>query len=128
MQDSKMRFSVHALAILSVLTLWASNPSNAAELVMIERQGCVWCARFDAEIAPAYPRTDEGKRAPLRRVDITQAWPADLAGVASEHFTPSFILVDDGREVGRIRGYPGNEFFLYLLGGILAKLDAPNAG
>lgn len=123
-----MRFSVHALAILSMLTLWMGTPSAAAELVMIERQGCVWCARFDAEIAPAYPKTEEGQRAPLRRVDIAQQWPADLKGIVGEHFTPSFILIDDGKEIGRIRGYPGSEFFWYLLGDILAKLDAPTAG
>lgn len=123
-----MRFSVYALAILSMLTLWMGAPSAAAELVMIERPGCVWCARFDAEIAPAYPKTEEGQRAPLRRVDITQTWPADLKGIASEHFTPSFILIEDGQEIGRIRGYPGSEFFWYLLGDILAKLDAPTAG
>jgi thioredoxin-related protein len=123
-----MRFSVYALAILSMLTLWMGTPSTAAELVMIERPGCVWCARFDAEIAPAYPKTEEGRRAPLRRVDMTQQWPADLEGIASEHFTPSFILIEDGQEIGRIRGYPGSEFFWYLLGDILAKLEAPTAG
>jgi thioredoxin-related protein len=123
-----MRFSVYALAILSMLTLWMGTPSTAAELVMIERPGCVWCARFDAEIAPAYPKTEEGRRTPLRRVDMTQQWPADLEGIASEHFTPSFILIEDGQEIGRIRGYPGSEFFWYLLGDILAKLDAPTAG
>lgn len=122
-----MRFSVHALAILSMLTLWMGAPSAAAELVMLERPGCVWCAHFNAEIAPAYPKTEEGKRAPLRRVDITKAWPPDLKGIAGEHFTPTFILVDDGKEIGRIRGYPGDQFFWYLLGDILAKLDMPSA-
>lgn len=122
-----MRFSVYALALLSVLMAWQSPPAAAAELVMLERPGCVWCARFDAEIAPAYPKTEEGQRAPLRRVDITQPWPTDLESIASERYTPTFILVADSKEIGRIRGYPGNEFFWYLLGGILSELDAPTA-
>ncbi|MGB3387129.1 MAG: transcriptional regulator [Pseudaminobacter sp.] len=123
-----MRFSVHGLIVLLALTFGAAAPSAAAELVMLERPGCVWCARFNAEIAPAYPKTEEGKRAPLRRVDITGPWPADLEEIASEQFTPSFILVEDGKEIGRVRGYPGSEFFWYLLGDILAKLDAPTSG
>lgn len=98
---------------------------RTAELLMLEQPGCVWCARFDAEIAPAYPNTEEGRRAPLRRVDITREWPADLKGIASERFTPTFVLVEDGREIGRIRGYPGDEFFWYLLDELIAKLDGP---
>ena len=102
-------------------------PARAAELLMLEQPGCVWCARFNAEIAPAYPKTAEGARAPLRRVDITGEWPADLAGIASERFTPTFVLVEDGKEVGRIRGYPGDEFFWYLLAELIAKLDTQDA-
>lgn len=123
-----MRFSVLALLLPLALMLPAAAPAAAAELVMLERPGCVWCAQFNAEIAPAYPRTEEGRRAPLRRVDLTAPWPADLAGITSEQFTPTFILVEDGKELGRIRGYPGNEFFWYLLGEMLARLDAPTAG
>lgn len=123
-----MPFSVHALTLLPALLLGAVAPAVAAELVMLERPGCVWCARFNAEIAPAYPKTDEGKRAPLRRVDITGQWPADLEGIPSEQFTPTFILVEEGKEIGRIRGYPGSEFFWYLLGDVLAKLDASTSG
>lgn len=101
---------------------WAST-GTAAELVMLEQAGCAWCARFNAEIAPAYPKTEEGKRAPLRRVDINAPWPGDLAGIATERFTPTFVLVEDGKEIARMRGYPGDEFFWYRLGEMLAELD-----
>ena len=100
-------------------------PANAAELLMLERPGCVWCARFNDEIAPIYPKTEEGRIAPLRRVDITDPWPADLEGIASERYTPTFVLIDKGEEIGRIRGYPGDEFFWYLVTELIAKLDQP---
>ncbi|MDA9435881.1 thioredoxin [Bradyrhizobium sp. CCBAU 51627] len=94
--------------------------SRAAELVMFERAGCVWCARFDAEIAPIYSRTEEGRAAPLRRVDLNRPLPADLSGIDPGVFTPSFVVVQEGREIGRIRGYPGDSFFFGLLSRILA--------
>ena len=100
-------------------------PADAAELLMLERPGCVWCARFNDEIAPIYPKTEEGRIAPLRRVDITDPWPADLEGIASERYTPTFVLIDKGEEIGRIRGYPGDEFFWYLVTELIAKLDQP---
>jgi hypothetical protein len=109
-----------ALALLLAL---AGASAHAAELLMFEQKGCVWCERFEREIAPAYDKTDEGKRAPLRRVDIGKAMPPDLAFVRRERFTPVFVLVDGGREFGRIRGYPGDTFFWGLLAGMIEKLD-----
>jgi len=96
--------------------------AKAAELIMLERPGCAWCARWNREIAPIYPLTDEGRRAPLRRVDVTAPWPADLGNIAGDFYTPTFIVVEDGAEVARLRGYPGDNFFWPLLGEMLGKL------
>jgi len=109
-----------ALVAAGVLTFSAGV--QGAELLMLEQPGCVWCAQFDAEIAPAWPKTAQGRLAPLRRVDITRPWPSDLEGIAKERFTPTFVLMDGGREIGRIRGYVGNEFFWYRIGELLALL------
>jgi hypothetical protein len=109
--------------VLALLLALAGTSVHAAELVMFTQKGCPWCERFDREIAPAYDKTDEGRRAPLRRVDIGQSMPADLAFVRRERFTPVFVLVDRGREFGRIRGYPGDTFFWGLLAGMIEKLD-----
>jgi hypothetical protein len=114
-----------ALRIIAAVlfALLSAAPTRAAELVMFEQKGCVWCERFDREVAPAYAKTDEGRRAPLRRVDIGRSMPPDLAFVRRERFTPVFVLVDRGREFGRIRGYPGDTFFWGLLAGMIEKLD-----
>lgn len=114
--------SVRVLALVLILLGAASRPAGAAELLMLEQPGCTWCARFNAEIAPAWPKTAEGRRASLRRVDITEKWPIDLADVQKERFTPTFVLMDEGVEVGRLRGYVGDEFFWFAIGELLAKL------
>lgn len=106
----------------------AAEPARAAELVMFEDAGCMWCARFNAEIGPTYAKTDEGRRAPLRRVDTGKALPAELGFIETERYTPVFVLVDGGREIGRIRGYPGEDHFWGLLGMLLKKLDQPGTG
>jgi thioredoxin-related protein len=97
--------------------------TGASELIMLEQKGCAWCERWHAEIGGIYPKTSEGKKAPLRLVDIDEPIPDDLAGIRIERFTPTFVVVNEGKEVGRIRGYPGDEFFWFLLGEILAKTD-----
>jgi hypothetical protein len=109
-----------ALALTVLLLTGAS--ASAAELVMFSRAGCPYCAQFDREIAPIYARTDEGKAAPLRRVDINAPIPPDLGSVTVERITPVFVLVDHGREIGRIRGYPGEDNFWGLLAGMIGDL------
>lgn len=118
-----MRFRTALLAITAFAALAADRAAEAAELVMLEQSGCAWCARFNAEIAPGWPKTAEGRKAPLRRVDINAPWPADLSGIAKDRFTPTFVVVADGIEMGRLRGYPGDEFFWFRIGEILAKVQ-----
>ena len=101
--------------------------AQAAELIVLERPGCAWCLLWNREVAPIYPKTVEGRLAPLRRVDITRPWPADLAGIEGDLYTPTFIVVDNGVEVGRLRGYPGEAFFWPLLNEMLDRLPAPDA-
>src|SRR5690242_16671730 len=101
--------------------------ARSAELVMFEQPGCVWCDTFDREIGPVYSKTAEGQRAPLRRVNIDNPLPKDLSFLAVERLAPLFILVDKEHEVGRIRGYPGEDNFWGLLGVLIKKLDTDGA-
>jgi hypothetical protein len=91
-------------------------------LVMLEEDGCTYCIEWEKVIGPIYPKTTEGRIAPLRKVDIHGSWPDDLAAVRRDVYTPTFILVHDGEEVGRIRGYPGEDFFWGLLEQMVRKL------
>jgi thioredoxin-related protein len=113
------------MRLISILlvTLLLAPAARSAELVVFEQKGCVWCQRFDRDIAPAYDKTTEGERAPLRRQDIKQPIPAELAFIRRERFTPVFVLIDEGREIGRIRGYPGDTFFWGLLANLIERLD-----
>jgi hypothetical protein len=90
---------------------------------MFEQAGCPWCAAFNREIAPVYPMTWEGKRVRLRRVDINGPVPDDLNFIQVERVTPVFVLTDGRQEIGRIRGYPGEDHFWGLLDGLIARLN-----
>ncbi len=116
-----------ALVAATFVTL-ALSRADAAELVMFAQAACPWCAAFDRDIAPAYGRSEDGLRAPLRRVDINQSLPSDLAFIQVERLTPLFVLVDKGHEIGRIRGYGGREMFWTQLYMLMQKLDAGGTG
>jgi len=112
-----------ALILIALTAL--PRPAAATDwvLVMVEQAGCVYCARWDAEVAPEYPLTPEGRFAPLRRVDLRDL-PEDLSFDSRPIYTPTFVLMGDGEEVGRLEGYPGEDFFWGLLGRLLSQGDA----
>ncbi|MFZ1813535.1 MAG: thioredoxin [Rhizobiaceae bacterium] len=117
--------AIFCAASLCVAGAVVPTHAQAAELVMFEQQNCHWCEAWHAEIGPIYPKTRESQLAPLRRVDIHGTMPDDLADIDSGRFTPTFVLVENGHEIGRIRGYPGEDFFWGLLDELMHKAQLP---
>ena len=105
---------------------WAIGASAAAAhaelvLAMFERAGCTYCYMWHQEIGPIYPKTEEGRIAPLRRIDLQGKLPADIVLRSKPQFTPTFVLLRDGVEVDRLEGYPGEDFFWGLIGRMLRE-------
>ena len=99
---------------------------HATELVMFDSPTCDWCEVWDEEIAPVYGKTEEGRAAPLRRHSIHDERPDDLKHLKGIVYTPTFVLMDQGKEIGRIAGYPGEDFFWFMLDELLTKVPAKN--
>ena len=95
--------------------------AGAAELIMVDRPGCPYCIEWETKIGPIYPKTQAGIFAPLRHVDISDAPPPDVRFARGVVFTPTFVLVEDGQEIGRIEGYPGEDFFWAILEKLLRE-------
>lgn len=122
----------YLLALFAMLPVFAGSmplPASAAELLMFETRSCPWCLRWKQEIGAAYPNTPEGRRAPVRSVDLHAGVPAGVSLQKPVQFSPTFVLIgDDGREVGRITGYPGADFFWGLFADLSRKLPPKPAG
>lgn len=91
---------------------WQAQPLR---LMFVERAGCIYCARWDAEIGPGFARSDEGRAAPLLRVDIDGPWPDGIVLDSRPAITPTFILLQRGIELGRVEGYVGADYFYPVL-------------
>ena len=107
------QFLVFILSIFPALVV-------AAELLMVREDNCPWCIVWDEEIGPIYPKTPEGKFAPLMHVDLGESID-DTRILKSVIYTPTFILVENGVEIARLEGYPGEDFFWTLLEEMLSK-------
>jgi len=87
-----------------------------AVLVMIRDPGCPYCARWDREVGPGYVASDDGKLAPLVRRDRRAR---DIVFIERVVFSPTFVMLVRGREVGRIVGYGGADLFWMQLAGLM---------
>ncbi|MDP2355012.1 MAG: hypothetical protein Q8M31_02990 [Beijerinckiaceae bacterium] len=104
-------------AALSLSTASAAL-ADTFELLMFERAGCVYCVRWDREVGPAYPLTPQGQLAPLRKISLDNGQPKGLGLDMPVRYSPTFVLMKDGKEAGRITGYMSDAMFW----GIFAKM------
>lgn len=118
------------LATTLILALGAAAPPAVADahvrLLMLDQAYCEWCDQWDAEVGVVYGRTAEGRQAPLLRTSIFDPLPAGVVLERKARYTPTFVLLDDGTEVGRIEGYPGEDFFYGMLQRLLARVPNRN--
>lgn len=106
----------HWLVLLASLAVGtAASPARSLELLMFERAGCPWCVRWNREVAPAYEASEEGRLAPLRRINMDRGLPEGLALKLPVHYSPTFVLMHEGREIGRLIGYIDASTFWGLL-------------
>jgi hypothetical protein len=113
-------------AVLLFWVLWTGaltvegSTLNASPviLLLVEDRGCPYCARWDREVGPAYARSPEGRFAPLVR---RFRGSLDVGFLDSVVFSPTFVVLKEGREVGRIVGYAGPDFFWSELSPLLIK-------
>lgn len=112
------------LGAVATLAFLCTSAAAETKLIMFEEAGCPWCVQWHKEVGGIYHKTAEGKQAELVVLDIFDPVPEQYTLQSRAHYTPTFVLMEDGKEVGRIEGYPGNDFFWGLLGVMLKKLDA----
>jgi thioredoxin-related protein len=92
-------------------------------LVMVDRADCHYCRKWDREVMAGYIASEEGRRAPLVK---RQQGHRDLAaaGFGGIGFTPTFILLDRGVEVGRIIGYGGPDHFWGEMSRVMSQFNS----
>lgn len=87
-----------------------------AVLVMIGDPGCPYCARWEREIGPDYMASEDGRLAPVVRRDRGSP---DVAFLPRIVYSPTFVMLVRGREVGRIVGYAGADLFWMQIAGLM---------
>lgn len=104
------------------MVLTASQAAADVRLMMIEELGCPYCDLWKSQIGPIYPKTPEGRIAPLTMVMIHDPLEDGITLKSKPIYTPTFVLLNDGQEISRIEGYPGEDLFWWRVEMMLKAL------
>ena len=117
-----IRRLVHSLKIgLVFCSLFISSAGLAAEqarsleLVFITSEYCPFCKAWERDVGQIYDSTPYALKARLRRVDLGDVDSALPAGAVKVFGTPTFLIVENNTEIGRIEGYQSSEMFFWAL-------------
>lgn len=122
---SRRTFEKILLGAALILVVNLSAASHAAELLMFSQGGCPSCLRWNREVGTIYDTTAEAAILPLRHIDIARQTTSNVTLSSRILYTPTFVVVDDGREIGRITGYINDDAFWGLLGSLAGKIARP---
>lgn len=89
------------------------------ELVVFETEGCVYCRLFRRDVVPDYLKSEAAQQVPLRFVDVDNAGSLEPFLSSPLTIIPTTVLLVDGREAGRIAGYPGSAAFQQMVSHML---------
>jgi thioredoxin-related protein len=91
------------------------------QLVVMEAEGCIYCTVFRRDVLPSYEVSERGKDMPVRFVDVNDVVKSGIELVQPIDILPTFVVVKDNREVGRIPGYVGPEDFFHSINYLLSS-------
>ncbi len=97
----------------------AAKPGSNLQLVVLEVDGCIYCDVFRRRLLTAYEASKQGKKAPIRFVDINDPALGDIGLTQPVGMVPTFIMLENNQEIGRSPGLMGKQDFFraidYLL-------------
>jgi thioredoxin-related protein len=91
------------------------------QLVVMEADGCVYCNIFRRDVLPSYEASERGKDLPVRFIDVNDVETARIELQSPIDILPTFVIVKDNREIGRIPGYIGPEDFFHSINYLLSS-------
>ena len=91
------------------------NEAAAARLIMVTSEHCPYCQAWERDVGVAYDKSPYAAKLPLTRVGIGSEMPENVAIKKPIVGTPTFLIILNGQEVDRQRGYVGAEMFFWWL-------------
>ncbi len=129
-RDQGLKFAVVVCVLATLATqphagldLDATAPTHSRlQLVVMEAPGCIYCGLFRRDVLPSYQASARAKDVPVRFLDINDLEKANLELDSSVQIVPTFVLIQNNKEVGRIPGYVGPETFFHSINYLMSSV------
>lgn len=110
-----LKISLVFCALFSSAASVSAEQKPPIELLFVTSDYCPFCKAWERDIGQIYDSTLYAKKAQLRRVDLSDVDSALPPGSADVFGTPTFLIVGNNTEIGRIEGYQSREMFFWAL-------------
>ena len=129
-----MRTVLRFLSCLAVVALAGSSgqagldidatipKASNLELVVMEAPGCTYCGIFRRDVLPAYEASERAKDVPIRFLDVNDVSSTKMDLETPVDIVPTFVILKDNKEIGRIPGYVGPETFFHTINYLLSTV------
>ena len=106
---------IFGLVMVTSAAVPAADQNPPYKLIFITSDHCPFCVAWEREVGQIYDKSPYGEQAPLFRVDFGDH--LSVLSDASDQVagTPTFLILTDGQEIGRIQGYQSSEMFFWAL-------------
>ena len=94
--------------------------SSNLELVVLEAPGCTFCTVFRRDVLPSYQSSEQARSVPVRFLDVNDSAVEQLGLDGPINIVPTFVVLKNNKEIGRIPGYVGPENFYHSINYLLS--------
>ena len=86
-----------------------------ARLIMVTSDYCPYCQSWERDVGVVYDKSPYAAKLPLSRVKFGSKMPNNVAIKKPVVGTPTFLIIRNGQEVDRQRGYTNAEMFFWWI-------------
>tara|TARA_Y100000589_G_C26910947_1_gene530287 strand:+ start:191 stop:457 length:267 start_codon:yes stop_codon:yes gene_type:complete len=88
---------------------------------MLTDKKCIYCIVWEKQVGKVYNKTEISKKLPLQRFYVDQIDLKMKSRIFNTNITPTFVILKNKIEIGRISGYSNPEMFWWQIDEIIEK-------
>jgi hypothetical protein len=94
-----------------ILATYSHVAAAGTRLIMVTSDHCPFCLAWERDVGMVYDKSPYASDLPLTRIEIGSAMPEGVVPSKPVVGTPTFLIIRDGQEIDRQRGYDNAEMF-----------------
>ena len=112
---------INAFALALPFAASLQTAEADSRLIMVTSDYCPSCQAWELDVGKVYDKSPYATSLPLTRVEIGSKMPGGVTFQKPVVGTPTFLIIRNGQEIGRQKGYLDAEMFWWWLSDYTAK-------